>query len=192
MDRTASYEYAGFWRRVAAALLDSAIGFALFPLSHFIMLWSFQHKTVLPELVYSLVWHIVFLYLVIVFGGTPGKLLMRIRIVNLSGEFLSLSAAIKRISPYLLVGIVGSFQIYNAVNNHPGFDGHPSFMQLWEALDEYGGISPALLIASSLFIYVDIGAILFNNKKRAIHDFLAGSFVITKTSFLRLNESARS
>ncbi len=37
-------------------------------------------------------------------------------------------------------------------------------------------------------LLADIGLILFNQKKRAIHDFIAGSYVITKDSYTALAE----
>ncbi len=36
------------------------------------------------------------------------------------------------------------------------------------------------------FGLLDLGVILFNKRKRAIHDFLAGSYVVTKNSYLNI------
>ena len=187
MDITSKFEFAGFWKRVLAALIDAAIGWSLLPITLPMMFWCFRHRTIVPNLLFSVVWTVIFLYLVVHFGGTPGKLIVRLRIVEKSGNFLSWKAAIMRIIPYIIISLNSNLQMHTVLHNFPGFVGTPSFFELGNALNEYGGIYNILATIFGLFIYVDVGTILFNKKKRAIHDFIAGSYVITKASYLKTN-----
>ena len=187
MDISSEFEFAGFWKRVLAALIDAAIGWALLPITLPMMFWCFRHRTIVPNLLFSIVWIIIFLYLVVHFGGTPGKLIVRLRIVDKLGNFLSWKAAIMRIIPCLIISLNSMLQMNSAVHNFPGFVGAPSFLEVGKALNEYGGIHTILATIFALFIYIDIGVILFNKKKRAIHDFIAGSYVITRKSYLSMS-----
>ena len=101
-----NFEYIGFWKRVLAALIDGLIGFALMPVSIPLMKFCFAHKTVLPELAFSIVWTVFWLWLVVRFGATPGKMVIKARIINGKGEFLNWDKAFLRmLFPGLLISI---------------------------------------------------------------------------------------
>ncbi len=55
-------------------------------------------------------------------------------------------------------------------------------------MNEYGQPFAMVAMVLGLSVYADIGAVLFNRKKRALHDFIAGSYVITKKSYRDLAE----
>ena len=55
-------------------------------------------------------------------------------------------------------------------------------------MNEYGQPFSIVAMILAYAIYLDIGVILFNRKKRAVHDFIAGSYVITNKSYRGLAE----
>ena len=189
IDRTDEFVFVGFWKRVLAALIDAAIGWAFMPITMPLMTWAITHRNIVPNVLWSSVWTIVWLWFVVRFGGTPGKLIIGVRIVDVRGKFLSWGRAIRRIIfPSLLININSHLQGWKVCSTCPDAAPHSSFLEIGRLVHEYG--QPFVMVGMILayLIYADIGAILFNRKKRAIHDFIAGSYVITKKSCGELAE----
>jgi uncharacterized RDD family membrane protein YckC len=70
-------EYAGFWTRLAAQLIDAI---AYIPIAAFLLLfWQNRTSAMFAFVPAQLANFWVFVYLVYRFGGTPGKLLLGIR-----------------------------------------------------------------------------------------------------------------
>lgn len=183
-DKRVYFVYVGFWKRVLAALIDTLFGFAMFPVTMPMLYWSMEHQTALPDLGYTIVWTALWMWLLVRFGGTPGKLIIGVRVVNQSGHFLSWSQAFRRfIFPNLLLALNQQLQLWRVVATHDGPVPTDNLITLGKILNEYG--QPFATIGTILgwLIYVDIGAILVNRERRAIHDFIAGSYVITKESY---------
>ena len=64
-----------------------------------------------------------------------------------------------------------------------------TFLEIGKLSQQFGGIYLILNLILGMFIYADIGAIFFNKKKRALHDFIAVSYVITKKSYMENKNS---
>jgi uncharacterized RDD family membrane protein YckC len=188
-DRTDEFIFVGFWKRVLAALIDAGIGWAFIPITTPLMIWTITHRNILPETLWSLVWTILWLWVVVRFGGTPGKLIIGVRIVDTRGQFLSWGRAVRRIIfPSLVLTINSHLQMWRALSTYPDSAPHSSFLEIGGLLNEYGQPFAMLAMVLGLLVYADIGAVLFNRKKRALHDFIAGSYVITKKSYRELAE----
>ncbi|MCH7920353.1 MAG: RDD family protein [Planctomycetes bacterium] len=189
VDRTDEFVFVGFWKRVLAALIDAAIGWAFMPITMPLMTWTITHRNIVPGALWSLVWTTVWLWLVVRFGGTPGKLIIRVRIVDARGTFLSWGRAIRRvIFPSLIMTINSHLQMWKALSTYPDSTPHSSFLEIGELMNKYGQPFAMITMVLGLAIYADIGVVLFNRKKRAFHDFIAGSYVITKKSYRNLAE----
>lgn len=182
-NRTNAYVFVGFWKRVLATLIDAVINWALLPITIPIMIWSVEHRNILLYVLLSVAWTVVWLWLVVHFGGTPGKLVIRARIVDAHGRFLSWGRAVLRIVPTLVISANYILQMGAVVSRYPATTPHSSFLDIGRLLNEYGQPYGTFAMVLGFFIYVDIGVILLNRQKRAIHDFIAGSYVITKTSY---------
>ena len=190
-DRTDEFVFVGFWKRVLAALIDVAIGMAYMPIAMPLLFWTMTHRNIIPATLSSIVWIIVWLWLVVRFGGTPGKLIIGVRIVDVSGKFLSWGKAIRRIIfPMLIVSIYQHLRIWKAFSTYPDSFPHSSLLDAGRIMIEHGQLFPMIGMILSFSGWVDIGVILFNRKKRAIHDFVAGSCVITKKSYKAFSEPA--
>jgi len=185
------YEYAGFWKRAGAAIIDGIIALILFPLTNFLFVYSFNNKTIMPLLVYnSILFFIIQYYSIAKYGGTPGHLIVQLRTIDKSGNYLDYEHAFLRSLTYLPYTISYLLQINHSINTAPSNINIQSILDITPVLDKYGGIYTASVTLFSLLIIFDIGTVLFNKKKRAIHDFIAGSYVVTKRS-LNKSENAK-
>ena len=188
MNRTDEFVFVGFWMRVLAALIDAGINLAtMFILFMPVMTWSITHRNLIPMALSEIVWIIVWLWLVVRFGGTPGKLVIGVRIVGVNGEYLSWGRAVRRIIfPGLISAIAHYLKMWKALDTYPDSTPHSSLTESLRLMDEYGQPFAVIGMILTYSMYVDILVILFNRKKRAIHDFIAGSYVITKKSYRAL------
>ncbi|MBS3166536.1 RDD family protein [Candidatus Woesearchaeota archaeon] len=105
-------EYCGFWQRFVASLLDVLI--IGIPVG--LVGWGLVFATGIASMTYvlQLVSVVLIIYLDGVKGGTPGKLILGMRIVNEQGNFIGVPMAllryIGRILSALILGI-GLFMI---------------------------------------------------------------------------------
>lgn len=186
--KTDEFVFVGFWKRVLAALVDAVIGWGFMPITMPITIWSVKHRNILPEILWMVIWTAIWLWMVVRFGATPGKLSIRARIVTAQGTFLSWRRALLRIVPRLIMSLNSFFQMEAAVSRYPESVSRFSFLEVGWLLNEYGEPYTTVAAVLGFFVYADLGVVLFNRQKRAIHDFIAGSYVITKDSYKNLSK----
>jgi len=184
-----SYEYAGFWKRTLAYIIDLLIVLSFFPISNYLLILSFNSRTILPTLFFSLlITAIMNYYIVIKFGGTPGHLIIKLRTINVNGKYLNFNRALLRNLTYMPSSIFSLLQLNNAINSVPSSVHYNSFMAIFLTISQNGGVYALLVSLSNYIAFFDIGTILFNKKKRAIHDFIAGSYVVTQESIREIEK----
>ena len=172
-------QYAGFWPRIAANLLDGVIW--LIPTMPTVLLTirfpRYPIYAVVPNAALSLFYSV---YLVYRFGGTPGKLMMGLQVRSADLAPVSLRQAFMRhvvdVTLTILLGIgviIASFHIsaeefaalswFERVRElglySPGWAGPVSYMSRFWSLEE-----PIVLLT--------------NSRRRALHDFIAGTVVV--------------
>jgi uncharacterized RDD family membrane protein YckC len=174
---------AGVFRRFAAAWFDGFAGitlsFACIPLLE----RAFLHRTLLPIVLSNVFQTALLVFLVVRYGATPGYFVARVRVVGPSGSFPGFGRALLRCVPAIFGAVVGSLQMYEAIQAIPPLVATPSFADLARIMQEHGHAHPKLEHAVMAFQIVDIGAVLLNRERRAVHDFLAGTYVITLESW---------
>jgi uncharacterized RDD family membrane protein YckC len=174
----------GFGDAQAVVLLDTLIFSPLVLANLFwITRWSFRLRTPWPAVVPPVVQLLLKLLFVVRFGGTPAKLVLGMRIVDREGFYLRVGRALLRdvihwlsIFFYLLVLIHVISSI--SPNNVPA-----NSEQRAQAYERYGGWWYHLQSEIGWVSIADVLVVACNRRNRAIHDFLAGSFVITKRSY---------
>lgn len=114
-------QYAGFWKRAWAGLIDGIISMILFwPLTLPMMKWQMANKSILPSLFLTIVFTAVLVFLVIRFGGTPGKLIMNVRIVDSSYSYLMWPRALLRmVFPGLIIDLNSLLQLLSTFQYLP-------------------------------------------------------------------------
>jgi uncharacterized RDD family membrane protein YckC len=153
------YTYVGFWKRVCAFLLDSLF---LSPFIYFYVI-SYKHyienRMIGPVIIYYVFYFCYHIIFNAKSGGTPGKLVLKYRIINEEGNLLSMPKAFLRYSIYLPQTVILLLSKFVFVTPVP-------IMDFVDAI-------------FTIFIMVDVLFIVFNKKKRALHDYIAKTYVIT-------------
>jgi len=173
------FVYGGFWRRLAALLLDTIIVFTIGALGLFLeslsrSSWIFDPPgTLLFSFFYGV-------YLVRRFGGTPGKMIMRLRVLRVNGEPVRYREAVIRYLPDLFFSLVTSLGATVAALSmtdgdylsHPWFDLQEQLELSTPRWSNWADITSWVWTCSEVIV------LLTNRKRRALHDFLAGTVVI--------------
>lgn len=178
---TGALAYAGFWQRVGAYVIDLLI---VSPLALLDFLYGgetrmFQLYMLVPGQLLA-----IFLYIFMVtrYGGTPGKLLLGMRIAMADGSPVTVKAAMLRycviwgLSLAISVGMIMA-----AMSMSDAAFLNLSYMARAEALSAHapGFVATATLLLQ-LWVVACVITMLANKKRRAPHDFLAGTAVVQK------------
>jgi uncharacterized RDD family membrane protein YckC len=176
--------YAGFWSRLASLFLDFLIMLPYVFLVLYInaMNKSAYYYTFIPGLIFHF-WFSI--YLVKRYGGTPGKLIAGIKILKINGTDVQWREAILRQSVNFLLTIFVSLMTLYALSQA---DGEYYENLGWLQKQEYlFSLTPLLFLiytwTSNIWVYSELLVLLFNKRKRAIHDFIADT-VIVKTKYI--------
>ncbi len=173
--------YPDLYRRIGATLLD-----AVFMLPFFLLFtWLEGYNkylligTALAYLVISAVYHI---YLVQRYGGTPGKLLLNMKVIRLDTEPIGAKEAFLRYSVDLFLFVFNTLLIFYAVAK---MDNQHYISLTWmERADYQNTLEPHIL---RVYVYTgmsvawglgEIVSLLATSRKRALHDFVGGTVVV--------------
>lgn len=158
--------YFGFWKRVLMRIIDIGIIFIPFGLLYrFAVHESIQLNSIVP---YILMWIVTSAYYVLtlsIFGGTPGKLILKAKVVDHSGNKLSFYKSLLRSVFYILYAVIMIFAFSSS-----------NFKPINAPFDVIADLIGVVTIASDLVV-------LFNRRKKALHDYIAGSVVIKQPFF---------
>ncbi|MFA6451632.1 MAG: RDD family protein [bacterium] len=156
--------YAGFWRRVAALIIDVivlALFGALLLYLYFEIIakmgyWGFVIGAVISGTYYTLCWGELGK------GRTVGKLALNIRVVTKDGGILKYNHALLRFL------IFNAFFLVQALNIIISISGNQYVV----------GISLFLFLIPILIYILAYGLVVFHPQKRGLHDILAGTYVV--------------
>lgn len=167
-------EYASFWSRVGASILDTLIFIPLIALS---LYNSLSLKSLLLFLVISLIsllYKTVFEY---VYSASLGKMALKLKVIGEEGAKISLQQAIIRNIFFILVGVL-SFLSGLYLFMQPDFEKIRSFLAFSAAQEE----SPYALITQvmNLILLVSCVFVAFRDNRQALHDSMAGTYVIKR------------
>jgi uncharacterized RDD family membrane protein YckC len=171
--------YAGFWPRLGSLLLDFLIQLPLIAITF----WGiykyrlFNLYAIVPSTLFRLFYSV---YLVRRYGGTPGKLIAGISIRKPGGEPVGYREAFLRYFPEFVFGllIIISF-IISTLHMSDAEYYALSFMDRMKRINELGPFwSKPLSIVQNIWVWGELIILLTNRKRRALHDFIAGTIVI--------------
>ncbi|MFZ5950794.1 MAG: RDD family protein [Candidatus Rifleibacteriota bacterium] len=182
-------QYTGFWRRFASFWLDALIFLPFAALA----LWGneqsrlFQVYWLVPGAMIGLWFNV---YLVQKFGGTPGKLLLKIKITRTNGEDVGFKEAMLRFSVTFLLSMALSAAMIIVVTKMSDVE---YFSMDWQKRAEYmvdhaPGWYNLVNFAMNIWIWSEFMVMLTNEKRRALHDFMAGTVVINSEALDRPNQ----
>jgi uncharacterized RDD family membrane protein YckC len=171
--------YAGFWIRLGSLLLDNLFMLPVIFLTLYLngLGKNIYFYTLIPNVVFGL-WYSI--YLPKKYGGTPGKLVAGVKIIRLDGEAIGWKEAILRHSVLLALTILSSIWMTSCLLSADD----ETFKSLgWLQQTQYlMTLSPGFFKfynwASNIWIYSEFIVLLTNKRKRAIHDFIAGTVIV--------------
>ena len=159
-------KYTTFFPRLIALLVDS---FIMLPLG---ILTEWFRQAELPPLFFyiwiplaSLVFPVYKILMHARYGQTLGKMWMNVKVLDASEEPLKFSQAFLREIPQLIFNIGAIYLGLRFLNENPESENVKS---AYAALAQVAGI----------WALADILTFFFNVKRRALHDFLAGTVVV--------------
>jgi uncharacterized RDD family membrane protein YckC len=159
--------YRTFWRRTGAALVD---GLILLPFD-FCLLWTGQRATVkgLAILIYWVHATFTIAYSILLhgkYGQTLGKMMTRVKVLDLVGNPIGLRRAVIRDGPWLALALADIATATVAIL---------SGKNAWDL----GAATPWVLgLAGFIWMIAELITMLTNPRRRAIHDWLAGTVVV--------------
>lgn len=173
--------YAGFGPRIASLLLDIVFFLPVGILTTWLNGFSKDafYYTMVPNLLFGL-WY--YIYLPKKYGGTPGKLLVGIKIVKIDGRPIGWDEAVLR-HVVLLVLQIFSFVITIIALDLADED---IYLRLsWLERSAYltalmPGYFRAYTLVSNVWVWSELIVLLTNPRKRAFHDYMAGTVIIKK------------
>ena len=174
-----SLRYAGFWPRLGSLLLDILIVLPLIAL----VTWAAGHYRLfrvyylIPGAIVGLFYGV---YLVRRFGGTPGKLIVGLRIRKLDGEPVGYREALLRYSPDFVFGLLMSVAVISPLFHMT--DAEYQSLPLRERAKRMVDLAPSwykpLRWTQTFWDWGELVVLLTNRKRRALHDFIAGTVVV--------------
>lgn len=174
--------YAGFWRRFSSQIVDIIILSPFMFLAYFFYnVRSYYYIMVIPGLLIGLFFHV---YLVQRYGGTPGKRILKIEIRKLDLSKITVKEAFLRYSVLLGLSIIqqiGAVMAIDAITDQELSS--LNYMQFATRLNEltpkFGYYATMMM---GIWVWGEVIVILFNKKKRAPHDYMAGTVVVESKS----------
>jgi uncharacterized RDD family membrane protein YckC len=171
--------YVGFWRRLAAYVIDFLL---LVPYGLFATWFAYMSKYAFAfnQLVGMVIAVVFDVYLVKRFGGSPGKLIMEIRIAKVDGRPVGYKEASIRYSILFVISLLTSVALAGSALNMSNFD-YAALTSKTRAR-HIRELAPAwyqpVEIAGSVWVWSEFLVLLTNRKRRALHDFMAGTVVV--------------
>jgi uncharacterized RDD family membrane protein YckC len=169
--------YATFWQRFAAGWIDF---FVLLPLilAHSWLESISRLAALLLVIPMASAYAAYTIYCHARFGQTVGKHAMGIRVVRVSGERIGWREAWLRSSVDVAFAALEAIASYVALTSIADVDYYRGWMQRGESLR---ALEPDWLAwtsaASQVWVWSEVVVMLSNKRRRALHDFIAGTVV---------------
>ncbi len=179
---TDTYQYAGFFPRLGSFLIDAGVMYCSITFSF--MLFRADSLDEHHEFYRMLLWLFIQLYMLKRWGQTPGKMMMGIKVLRVDFEPIGWKEIILR----------DLFQVLQALGSLTKM-----FLVTFAIVDmnlKLTGVSfvPAnslnfmvnrFSLLSTFWIFSELLVLLTNQRKRALHDFLAGTVVVVANKPVR-------
>lgn len=181
--------YVGFWNRVAARLIDFVVVLPFLGLSYYIQSLGLDaYKwSLIPQLFLTLAYEVV---LVKVYGGTPGKLAMGMKVIQINGDEVDWKNAFLRYSVELLIAVIGVYAMYLTLNMADA--GTFNSLGLLKRSAYLSMLNPVTMKFSSYlslaWTFAGVIVLVVNVRKRSTHDFVAGTVVVKSVYLEQMRE----
>ncbi|HBA84371.1 MAG TPA: RDD family protein [Verrucomicrobia bacterium] len=173
-------KYAGFWSRFLAGLIDVVVFMPLF----YLYTWIERHSyvgTMVFVIPYFLTYAGYNIFLLAKYGQTLGKMAVRIKVTRTDGSDIGIREAILRHSvdfAFALISAIGMLIAIHATGSDV-FTSEYTWIErnkmIMPNTPDFANIAQTL---SNIWVWSELLVLLFNKKRRALHDFIAGTVVV--------------
>jgi len=170
--------YAGFWPRLGATLID---GLVLAPIT-VLQFWLLPHSrtgSIALQIPLSLVAISYEVILLARYGQTVGKMAMRVAVFRVNGDNIGWREVALRCSVDSVLGLAGSITYVYAMTRLPATNWNGGWLAISTSLL---ALQPRwsrwLNHALNAWTLSELITLLFNRRRRALHDFIAGTVVV--------------
>ena len=176
----AAPSFVGFGPRLGAALLDFLVMLPITGAATYFTAMSPNMNAYFAILLVSVLYKPVCEKL---FGATPGKMLLKLKVVGKEGAALSWGQAVMRYLPWLVGVLVNGYLQYQ-IFGAPGLEDVEGFMEYSQFVTEYqmensGFLMSLLPTILALLPLISAFFVFGNKKKQAAHDILAETYVVS-------------
>ncbi|MFH0261355.1 RDD family protein [Vibrio barjaei] len=165
-------KYSNFWRRLFAVIIDGLVFLPLQWIDEYILSGAIGSVGVFLWGVVSAILGISY-YVVLhaKYGQTIGKMVMKVKVVDVSESrnITVKQSCMRDIVPIIML----PFTVY--VYAQLAF-----FGKTWDSLDQ-GSVFIIVSLIMISWVVLESVSMLFNEKRRAVHDYIAGSVVVRQT-----------
>jgi uncharacterized RDD family membrane protein YckC len=167
-------KYHTAWRRVLASFIDAMVFIPLYIAEAFLADPESKIQNVTWVIILELLGFVYSIYFHSKYGQTIGKMLAGITVMDLNEEkIVSLKQAILRDSIWIGISLIAFIYLVGISLFNNG-DAYEQYM-LYD--DLYGNLS-------IIWVLVELLSMLTNSKRRAVHDYIAGSVVIITDDYI--------
>jgi len=173
--------YAGFWQRLGAGIID-----AIFLIPVLYLLYYLEGASIVAAIIAAIVaslWFSVYtVYFHYRFGATVGKMAAKIKVTNPDGSAINFRQAVLRSSVDIAFAVLAiTAQIIAISQANPEQFLSAGFMERAEYIFPlYPSWHVPVDKGLNIWIWGEFIVLLLNKRKRAIHDFIAGTVVINR------------
>ena len=174
--------YASFGKRTLAAMIDGFIFIPTYMIAdHNYESWKSLPLDLLLTIFIPVVYKIIMEWK---YGGTIGKILMKLTLVDQQLNPISFTQSLKRFSIYFLTY---SFSVISTL----AIFGHPEFQQVsGEEMEFLFETDIYWICLASIFFLnlLTVSFVLLTKKKQALHDLIAQTYCVNKINLFNLQE----
>lgn len=172
------YPLASIGQRIGACFLDFLIWLPLIGLQIYLSTVSLA-ADIVSALAYQVIFVMLYICMVRLYGGTPGKLIMGLRVVMTDRTPATWKASILRYSVYGVMGIAGAAgQIIGKLrlpDNYQSLD-YMARSTLLQA--QLPGWTIAVNVAIFVWVIACFASMAATKQRRTLYDFQAGTIVV--------------
>jgi uncharacterized RDD family membrane protein YckC len=177
-------EYGGFWRRLGANIIDALV-FVPVIVIFLLLMFTVSFWMVLPLQILSgtfVAGYTTFLHAQ--YGATLGKMATGLSVRKVTLGPIGWGDAVKRSSVdyvFLFITTIGNIATILAIRKAGALN--VPVLEAMQTLEHYQGpLFSAFQTMYNLWFWGEVITLLFNKRKRALHDLLAGTVVVVKDS----------
>jgi len=180
-------KYRTFWKRFCAGLVDGIVLFPISLLAH----WMWAHHEGIPNVLLALLHLFTIMigygyniYFLGKYGQTLGKMALKVKVLDVSErQHVTYLQALKRdIVPLAVTVLLLPYDLYQIMTGK-------YFLQNPGTMPDKG--SEILVFLFMGWFLLEIITMMFSSKRRALHDFIAGTVVVRTSPNKELQSTPR-